>query len=58
MRGLGLDWRELDIDQSDDLVARFGLRVPVVIGPDDVVVAEGIIEDEIGLRRAVQAVLG
>jgi thiol-disulfide isomerase/thioredoxin len=43
---------ELDIDDDDDLVREFGLRVPVVIGDDGEVLAEGTIE-----RRALSKAL-
>lgn len=36
--------RVVDIDRDDLLVARYGLRIPVVITPDGVVLAEGQIE--------------
>lgn len=43
----------VDIDTSDDLLARYGLRIPVVIGPSGQVLAEGII-DERGLRKQLR----
>jgi hypothetical protein len=35
---------EIDIDSDDALTRDYGLRVPLLLGPDDVVLAEGIIE--------------
>jgi Glutaredoxin-like domain (DUF836) len=35
---------EIDIEADDALTRDYGLRVPVLLGPDDVVLAEGIIE--------------
>ena len=35
---------EIDIDTEDALTRDYGMRVPVLLGPDDVVLAEGIIE--------------
>jgi hypothetical protein len=48
---------EVDIDGDDRLTRDFGLRVPVVIGPGDVVLAEGVIEAKT-LRRALRQMLG
>lgn len=45
---------EVDIESSDDLVARYGLRIPVVLTPDDRVIAEGRIEDGRRLRKAIR----
>lgn len=42
------------MDSDDELVRLYALRVPVVLGPDGEVIAEGIIERR-GLRRAVFA---
>jgi hypothetical protein len=44
---------EVDIDGDDALTRDFGLRVPVVLGPGDVVLAEGVIEAR-PLRRALR----
>ena len=44
---------EIDIDDDDALTRDFGLRVPVLIGPGDIVVAEGRIEAR-PLRRALR----
>jgi hypothetical protein len=47
----------VDIDDDPDLRARYTTRVPVVLGPRDRVVGEGII-DEDDLREAITADLG
>jgi hypothetical protein len=46
---------EVDIDGDDVLTRDYGLRVPVVLGPGDVVLAEGRIEAR-PLRRALRQV--
>jgi hypothetical protein len=46
---------EIDIDSDDDLVARYGLRIPVVLGAHDTVLAEGVIDDVRLLREALKA---
>ncbi len=35
---------EIDIDVDDALTRDYGMRIPVLLGPDEVVLAEGIIE--------------
>jgi len=52
-RRLSIEVVEVDIDTDDLLVGRYGLMVPVVLGPDDEVLAEGII-DAGALRRALR----
>ncbi|HZD04773.1 MAG TPA: glutaredoxin family protein [Longimicrobiales bacterium] len=42
----------LDVDTDDELVRLFALRIPVVLGPDGEVLAEGMI-DERPLRRSL-----
>jgi Glutaredoxin-like domain (DUF836) len=44
---------EVDIDTDDALTRDYGLRVPVVLGPGDIVLAEGKIEAR-PLRRALR----
>lgn len=46
LSGAGIDVEVVDIDRDDALLAVFDLRVPVVLGPNGEVVAEGIITDE------------
>jgi hypothetical protein len=48
---------EVDIDGDDALTRDYGLRVPVVLGPDGVVLAEGVIEAKT-LRRALRRLPG
>jgi hypothetical protein len=45
----------VDIDRDDDLTRDYGLRVPVVLGPGNVVLAEGVIEAR-SLRRALRQI--
>jgi thiol-disulfide isomerase/thioredoxin len=44
---------EVDIDGDDALTRDFGLRVPVILGPGEIVLAEGLIEAG-PLRRALR----
>jgi hypothetical protein len=44
---------EIDIDTDDALTRDYGLRVPVLLGPGDIVLAEGSIEAR-PLRRALR----
>ena len=44
---------EVDIDDDDALTRDYGLRVPVLLGPGDIVMAEGRIEAR-PLRRALR----
>jgi hypothetical protein len=53
-RRSGADVIEVDIDGDDTLVSLYGLRIPVVLGPEDEVLAEGVIEDVRALRRAIR----
>jgi len=53
-RRMGMPIEEVNIDGDDDLVALYGMRIPVV-ALGDLVVAEGIIDDEKSLRRALRA---
>jgi Glutaredoxin-like domain (DUF836) len=46
---------EVDIDADDALTRDYGLRVPVLLGPGDIVVAEGTIESR-SLRRALRRI--
>jgi hypothetical protein len=45
---------EVDIDTDDDLVKRYGLRVPVLLAAHDRVIAEGVIDDRTLLRDALE----
>jgi len=44
---------EVDIDADNALTRDYGLRVPVLLGPGDIVLAEGRIEER-PLRRALR----
>jgi thiol-disulfide isomerase/thioredoxin len=45
---------EVDIDSDDELVKLYGLRIPVVLGTHDRVLAEGVIDDRKLLKDALQ----
>jgi len=45
---------ELDVDADEDLAKLYGLRVPVVLGTHDRVLAEGVIDDRKLLKDALQ----
>ena len=49
----GAEVIEVDIDSEDDLISEFGLRIPVVLGPDDRVLAEGNVVTR-SLRRELR----
>jgi thiol-disulfide isomerase/thioredoxin len=53
----GGEVQEIDIDGDDRLTRDFGLRVPVLLGPGDIVLAEGVIEAKT-LRRALRQMSG
>ena len=50
----GLRVVEIDIDADDRLLAEYGLRIPVILGPDGQVLAEGPITEGRALRRALR----
>lgn len=52
MTSIGGTIREVDIDTDDALTRDYGLRVPVLLGPGDTVLAEGKIEAR-PLRKAL-----
>jgi hypothetical protein len=45
---------EVDIDSDNELTKRYGLRVPVILGAHDRVLAEGVIDDRKLLKDALQ----
>lgn len=53
-RRLRVGLERVEMDSDDELVALYSLRIPVVLGPDGEVLAEGNIERG-SLRRAVRA---
>jgi hypothetical protein len=52
--GIGATVEEIDIDTNPDLVRDFALRIPVVLGPSNEVLAEGEIRDRRVLRTALR----
>lgn len=53
-RWAGASIELVDVDSDDDLIRLYSLRIPVVLGPQGDVVAEGRI-DAAALRRAIRA---
>lgn len=49
---------EVDIEADDALLAAYGMRIPVVLTEDGVVLAEGEISDRRLLRKRIRAVFG
>ncbi len=45
---------EVDVDQDDRLLAKYGIRIPVVLAPGDLVVAEGVIDDRRALVKTLR----
>ena len=50
----GATLEEVDVDEDDTLLALYGMRIPVLLAPGDLVLAEGIIDDRQDLRLALQ----
>ncbi len=50
--------QEIDVESSPELEASYGMRIPVLLGPDDHVIAEGIIDDQRRLTRLVKRSAG
>ncbi len=55
MSSVGGTIHEVDIDTDDALTRDYGMRVPVLLGAGDVVVAEGKIEAR-SLRKALRRI--
>ena len=53
----GFDLEVVQMESDDELVREFAWRIPVLLGPDGTVLAEGVIEDR-PLRRALKALNG
>ena len=53
-KGMNVGIAEIDIDTDDELTRRYGLRVPVILGAHDRVLAEGVIDDRKLLKDALQ----
>lgn len=51
---MGFAMEEIDVDEDNYLLAKYGLRIPVILAPDDAVLAEGVIDDRRRLRRAMR----
>ena len=52
----GVRLRVVDVESDDQLLGRYAWRIPVVLGPDDEVIAEGRIEER-PLRRVLRRAL-
>lgn len=50
---MGAVVEEINIDEDDALVALYGMRIPVLLGSGDEVIAEGLIVDRRVLKREV-----
>ena len=53
-RRAGAVVEEVDVDRDDHLLANYGMRIPVLLGPEDEVLAEGVIDDRKALRRLLK----
>ena len=51
-RRAGFEVQVVDIEDDDALLSEYVLRIPVLVGPDGAVIAEGAIADRRALRRA------
>ena len=50
---VGVVIEEIDVDGDDTLLSLYGVRIPVVLGPGDEVLAEGVIGDRTTLEKAL-----
>ena len=50
----GLAVNEVNVDRDDWFVSVFGMRIPVLLGKDGEVLAEGIIGDRTTLRKKLK----
>ena len=50
----GVAFEEVDVDSFQDLRSRYGNRIPVLLGPDGRVIAEGVIDDRRQLRKKIK----
>jgi thiol-disulfide isomerase/thioredoxin len=53
-KGMNVAIEEVDVDGDEELARLYGLRVPVILGTHDRVLAEGVIDDRKLLRDALQ----
>ena len=51
---VGATVEEINIDSHDRLVSVYGIRIPVLLGPEELVLAEGVIGDGKELRRKLR----
>lgn len=51
---MGVSVVELDIDQDDALLSKYGMRIPVILDQTGGVVAEGVIADYKALRSKIE----
>jgi len=54
VEGMGATMEEIDIDSNPALIRDYGLRIPVVLGPNNELLAEGEIRDRRVLRSAMR----
>jgi hypothetical protein len=50
----GVGFEEVDVDSSPELKSMYGTRVPVLLGSDGMVIAEGVIDDRRQLRKRIK----
>ena len=50
---MGAIVEEIDINESETMIALYGLRIPVLLGPLGEVIAEGVIDDRRALKREI-----
>lgn len=53
-KGMNVVVEEVDVDSDDELIRLYGLRIPVILGAHDRVLAEGVIDDRRLLRDALR----
>lgn len=53
-KSMNVGIEEVDIDSQEELQRLYGLRVPVILGTHDQVLAEGVIDDRKLLKDALQ----
>lgn len=56
-KGMNVAIEEVDVDSDDELTKLYGLRIPVILGTHDRVLAEGVIDDRRLLRDALRSEL-
>jgi len=50
----GVEIEVVDVDSFPELEARYGSRIPVLLGPDGDVIVEGVIDDPRQLRKRIK----